>query len=247
LPHLPSWQIRRWAERFRDCGVPFERIEVAGNLKFDAPLPDGVFEAGAALREAWGTDRPVLVAGSTREGDEDVLLPAFQAVLVIHPGALLVLAPRHPERFDRVASRLQESGLAIARHSLAETPGASHPVLLLDTMGVLMPHYAAADVAFVGGTLAPIGGHNLLEPASLGKPVLFGPHLANVREISAALLAAGAAREVTDQATLVTAITTLFDDAALRARMGEAAKSLVESGKGALVRTLNEIDRFLVT
>ena len=233
------------AERFRLCGTPAERVAEAGNLKFEAHLQDGVVEAGSALRQAWGEDRPVLVAGSTHELDEAALFTAFARVLGTLPNALLVLAPRHPERFERVAARIGERGFSLARHSRGESVPASTQCLLVDAMGVLQPHYAAADLAFVGGTLAPVGGHNLLEPAALGKPVLFGPHLDAVVEIAARLLTAGAGRRVENSEDLSATLLELLPDRARRARMGQAGAELVAAGQGALQRSLAAIDEAL--
>ena len=233
------------AERFRQCGTPGARVEVAGNLKFETNLPDGAAGPGAALRQAWGTDRLVLVAGSTHEQDEEVLLSACASVFHTLPDVLLVLAPRHPERFERVAAGIAARGFSLARHSRGEVVGAHTQCLLVDAMGVLQQHYAAADLAFVGGTLAPVGGHNLLEPAALGKPVLFGPHLDAVSEIAERLLTAGAGRLVRDAGDLSKALLELLPDPARRARMGQAGTDLVAAGQGALQRSLAAIDEAL--
>ncbi len=234
-------QGERDAARFIRCGANPERVERTGNLKFDIHLPPSLLETGELLRAGWGVDRPVLVAGSTHEGDESVLFQAFQTILARHPRALLVLAPRHPERFARAAQDAQASGLTVRRRSESRFPGPAQ-CLVLDTMGELLDYYAAADVAFVGGTIAEVGGHNLLEPAALGKPLLFGPHTAHVKETATRLLESGAARRVLTATDVSQVVNPLFDHPATRDRMGQAGLDLVTRGRGALDRTLAVLD-----
>jgi 3-deoxy-D-manno-octulosonic-acid transferase len=231
------------AARLRTLGAPPDRLTVSGNLKFDVLLPASLAEEGEAIRRAWGAQRPVLVAGSTHEREEAAVLTAFRGLLENFPDALLVLVPRHPERFGPAGQGARAAGLRVSRRS--EGPGcpADHQCVLVDAMGELLRYYAAGDVAFVGGSLEPIGGHNPLEPAALGRPVLFGPHTFNFADISDQLLAAGAALRVTDAAGLEAAVTLLFRDADRRDRMGHAGQELVRAGQGALDRTLAEIDR----
>ena len=233
------------AERLRALGATDGRLTVAGNLKFDVSLPAGLAEEGEAIRVAWGAQRPILVAGSTHEREEAVLLRAFQGVLASVPDALLVLVPRHPERFARAAQAAQAAGLKVTRRSAGASCPAGVQCFLVDTMGELLRYYAVGDVAFVGGSLEPIGGHNVLEPAALGRPVLVGPHTFNFDDITAQLIDAGAARRVADGAALQAAVIELFGDANARDRMGAAARKLVASGQGALARTLDEIERLL--
>jgi len=229
------------ARRFQHCGATPDRVERIGNLKFDIRLPASLHETGELLRTGWGVQRPVLVAGSTHEADEAVLLEGFRTTLEQYPEALLVLAPRYPERFDRAAQFAAEAGLTVQRRSASRLPGAAQ-CLVLDTMGELLAYYAAADVAFVGGTIAPVGGHNLLEPAALGKPLLFGPHTAHVRETGERLLDCGAAVSVANAGEVVTRLQLLFADPARRDQMGRAGLRLVESGRGALEKTLAVLD-----
>lgn len=233
------------AARFVECGAVAERVSVAGNLKFDVAVPAMVAETGDLLKTAWGVNRPVLVAGSTHEGDEAELLAAFNTLLRSQPDALLVLAPRHPERFARTAGDARDLGLDVYLRSEIRVPPPECQCLVVDAMGELQGYYAAADVTFVGGTIEPLGGHNLLEPAALGKPLLIGPHTDNVAEIAAQLLAAGAALRVNDRLEIADAALRLLTDPAARDRMGQAAFRLVESGRGALKRTLAEIERWL--
>jgi len=234
-------QSRDDADRFAACGAKAEQIDVVGNLKFDVSIAASLKEAGELLRAGWDVARPVLVAGSTHAPDEAVLLASFTDILKVHPNALLVLAPRHPERFQDTAGAAREAGLEVHLHSSGGVPASGEQCLVVDAMGELLRYYAAADLAFVGGTIAPVGGHNLLEPAALGKPLLFGEHTANVREISRQLLESGAARQVLNREDLASTVCALLGDGAERDRMGQAGIGLVENGRGALERTLAAI------
>jgi len=226
------------AARLMEIGADRERVTVTGNLKFDINLPPSLLELGDSLRLAWGTDRLVLTAGSTHEGDEGPLLEAFKGLLKTFPSALLVLVPRHPERFGRAAQLARSAGLRVSLHS--ENPGCSRDTqcFVIDSMGVLLHYYAACDVAFVGGSLAAVGGQNVLEPAALCKPVVVGPHTFNFRDILRQLLEHQGALQVQDAQELEAAVRRLFRDPELRDRMGHAGSNLVNSGRGALERTL---------
>ncbi len=232
------------AERFRALGMAPAHTTVVGSLKFDIAPDDEASEVSKRLRTRLGM-RPVWVAGSTHEGEEERLLAAHVRLRERHPEALLVLVPRHPQRFDAVAERCAEAGLAAARRSRNEWPGGETAVYLGDTMGELLALYGAADLAFVGGSLVPVGGHNLLEPAALGVPVLSGPALANFEDVAEALREADALVEVADEAALAAALGRLFDDPAERRRLGEAGRALVATRRGALARTLAGLDHLL--
>jgi 3-deoxy-D-manno-octulosonic-acid transferase len=237
------------AERFRALGAPLERTHVTGNLKFDLTLPPDIAERGAALRARYAAGRPVWVAGSTHGGvEEESVLEAHRRVRAAHAGALLVLAPRHPNRFDEVAAWLERQGVTFTRRSrpaAADAPGEPPSVLLLDTLGELVDFYAAADLAFVGGSLAPIGGHNLLEPASLGLPVLTGPNNSNGEDIARLLLDCGAAQIVRNGAQLGSRVAELLGDRALRTDIGSRGRAAVERNRGALEKLLQLIDPLL--
>ncbi|KXS37126.1 MAG: 3-deoxy-D-manno-octulosonic-acid transferase [Halomonadaceae bacterium T82-2] len=228
------------AERFRALGCPEARVEVTGALKFDLQVDARLHEESERLRTAWGR-RLVWVAGSTHPGEEEAVLAAHARVCRRYPEALLVLVPRHPQRFEAVAELCRARGERVARRSCGEVPDAETRVLLGDTMGELMHFYAAADAAFVGGSLVPVGGHNLLEPAAVGTPVISGPHLDNLREIAATLAEARARREVTDAEALAGALLALFDDETARRRLGEAGRAVVDANRGALAKTLDEV------
>ena len=234
------------AGRLIEIGADETRLEVTGNLKFDVELPPGLLERGEAIRQSWGSKRLVLLAGSTHEGDEKPVLEAFTQLLRQFPEALLVLAPRHPERFGRAAQLALASGLTVCLHSELVDCRPSAQCFIVDAMGELLPYYAACDVAFVGGSLEAIGGHNALEPAALAKPVLFGPHTFNFEDITNQLLSTGAAIRVNNARDLEEASTRLFRQPDLRNQMGRAGLELVKSGQGALERTL-EIVEGLIT
>jgi 3-deoxy-D-manno-octulosonic-acid transferase len=232
------------AERFRSIGANPQRTHVTGNIKFDFSLPSDLRARGAALRQRHAAGRPVWVAGSTHAGEEEIVL-AVHAVLSVSPRPLLVLVPRHPGRFDDVAALLERRGIAHVRRSSGASCTAQTEVLLVDTLGELMQFYAAGDLAFVGGSLVPIGGHNLLEPAALGLAALTGPHNFNAQEIADMLIEAGAVQVVTDQPSLRAAVEVLLGDPAERERRGVIGLEAVERNRGALARLLALIDPVL--
>jgi 3-deoxy-D-manno-octulosonic-acid transferase len=212
---------------------------VTGNLKFDVTPPPAQLALGAQLRARFGATRPVLLAASTREGEEPLVLDAFAALNV--PGALLVLVPRHPQRFDEVEQLVLARGWRCARRSAEEPVAGDVAVVLGDSMGEMFAYYASSDVAFVGGSLLPLGGQNLIEAAATGCPVLTGPHTFNFADASRLAVASGAARVVHDPAELADAARQLLTDAAARARMGEAALAFAAAHGGATARTLSLI------
>lgn len=225
------------AERFARLGVGRERLAVTGSIKFDIQLGDEVQARGQALRQQLGQSRPVWIAASTHQGEDEQVLAAFDLVLQRHPQALLILVPRHPERFDRVAELCAPYGC------VRRTGGApireTDKVYLGDTMGELPLMLAAADVAFVGGSLVKVGGHNLLEPAALGKPCLTGPAYFNFSDITRQLVAQGGAALVADAAALGEKVSELLADEGERRQMGEQARAVVLRNQGALARTLS--------
>lgn len=232
-------------DRLVSLGLPPGRLTVTGNLKFDAAAPDPA--AGLALRRRLGDGRPVWLAASTHAGEELAALTAHQALRVAHPDAVLILAPRHPQRFADVARQCREHGWATALRSADN--GQACAVYLADSLGELPALMAAADVVFVGGSLGTsptaMGGHNLIEPAQLGKPSLFGPYMDNFSELRDQVLTAGAGLQVMDAADIAAQITTLLADTARRSVMGEAARALVAQHRGATVRTLALIEPYL--
>jgi len=235
------------AERFHALGADPASTHVTGNLKFDFQLPPRTVERGARLREQYAHARALWVAGSTHGGgEEQALLEAQRRVRALHPEALLVLAPRHPQRFAEVAALLHQTGASFVRRSQGAAAAAQTcAVLLLDSLGELLDFYAAADVAFVGGSLVPIGGHNLLEPAALGVPILTGPYNSNGEEIARLLIAGGAAEVVRDAATLGARVSALLANPQARVRIGAQGRASVDSNRGALGKLLGLIEPLL--
>lgn len=228
------------AERFRDLGVAPERVVRTGSLKFDIEVPDAVLEQAARWRVAWALHaRPVWVAASTHGGEDEQVLAAHRALLAGHPDALLILVPRHPERFDDVARQVVAGGFALVRRSDGGPVTADTQVLLGDSMGELLCWLALARVAFVGGSLVPTGGHNVLEPLALGVPTLTGPHFFNFEAINQELLDAGALAVVDDAAALARALATLLDDTALAQARREAGLHMLAANRGAVARQLD--------
>ena len=226
------------AARFIALGASAARTQVVGNLKFDAGPPPETAARGRALRTAFGATRPVWVAGSTHTGEEELVLDAQRRVRAALPGALLLLAPRHPPRFDAVAALLQRQGVRYVSRRSGAAVAPDTEVLLVDTLGELVDFYAAADVAFVGGSLVPVGGHNLLEPAALGKPVVTGPFTANAAALAALLAAADALAVVTDAAELAARVLLELGDPAARAARGARGRAALAANRGALARLL---------
>jgi len=233
------------ATRLSELGVQPGNIEVTGNLKFDVNLPEGLQEQGRRVRQNWGPGRPVLLAASTHEGDEWPVLAAFSRLLRSFPQALLVLAPRHPQRARKVARAARSSGLVVQIHNDEVPCPAETHCLVVDTLGMLLACYAACDVAFVGGSLDRVGGHNVLEPAALSVPVLIGPHTFNFADVTRQLLDCGGALCVHDDTELARSAARLLGDAALRREMGKAGLALVRGGQGALQRVLNIVTELL--
>ncbi|MDJ0739530.1 MAG: lipid IV(A) 3-deoxy-D-manno-octulosonic acid transferase [Gammaproteobacteria bacterium] len=225
------------AVRFRDLGVAAERVIVTGSIKFDMRIPASLEERVEVLRRDWG-GRPVWVAGSTHEGEDELVLFAHHTVLARFPNALLILVPRHPERFERVAGLCKRERLRFARRSRPGDYGEQTQVFLGDTMGELPVLLGSADVAFIGGSLVPTGGHNMLEAAAQGVAVCFGPHVFNFSTISQLLIDEGAAAQVDSDKALGDQVTRWFADASLRAEAGENGRRVVAQNRGALERLL---------
>lgn len=219
------------AARLAELGVA--PVEVCGNLKFDVQPPADKLALGRQWRAALG-ERPVWLAASTREGEEELVLQAWRSVA---PGALLVLVPRHPQRFAEVAALLGARGIEFARRSEG-LPGPASRVWLGDSMGEMAAYYALADLAFVGGSLLPLGGQNLIEAAACGCPVLVGPHTFNFKQATEDALAAGAALRVADADALGVAVDRLLADKTALAGMREAAQSFARAHQGATGRML---------
>ena len=233
------------ARRFVDLGVPAPRIRTTGNLKFDLVLSDELADETATLRRQWGEGRPVWVAASTHPGEDELVLDAHRAVLRRHSTAVLVVVPRHPERSAEVAALAGAGGLTACLLSDCASGCAGHQVVVGDGMGQLPVLYAASDVAFVGGSLVPRGGHNLLEPAVLGVPVLTGTHMFNFAEINRLLLTRGAAWSVSDTPGLSEAVTRLLADSAARREMGDKGRRAVAENRGAVDKVMEVLGPYI--
>ncbi len=235
---LIAAQHRDDAERFLALGARPEAVHVTGSIKFDFHLPASLREQAEAMRRGWNSataeGRMVWVAASTHAGEDEIVLAAHRRVLERLPNTLLVLVPRHPERFDAVAQITEQRGFPYQRRSSGAPVEAYAQVYLGDTMGELPLLIAASDAVFVGGSLIERGGHNVLEPAALGVPVCFGPHMFNFEIIARMLLEEDAAREVRDAGELATTIDAWLSDASVRARVGENGRHAVERNRGAL-------------
>ncbi|NJD32431.1 MAG: 3-deoxy-D-manno-octulosonic acid transferase [Gammaproteobacteria bacterium] len=224
------------AERFRAIGASPGRVSVTGNVKFDMEIPQSSIDAGREFRAHYAPGRPVWIAGSTHEGEEDAVLGAHDLVRSRHPSALLLLVPRHPQRFEAVRTLLRRRGRGYAQRSSGQAPAAGDDVFLVDTLGELQMFYAAADVAFVGGSLVPIGGHNLLEPAVLGLPMLSGPHTHNAQDIAELMLQAGALRIVRSREELAQRVGDWFDDPERARQDGARGQQAITQSRGAVGR-----------
>jgi 3-deoxy-D-manno-octulosonic-acid transferase len=222
------------AARLRALGA--RDATVVGNLKFDVEVPASARAAGRALRERIGAARPVWIAASTRDGEEALVLDALEASDALPADTLTIVVPRHPQRFDAVADLLASRGIAYARKSAQAPVTAATRVLLGDTLGELFAYYAAADVAFVGGSLVPVGGQNLIEPIAVGVPTLVGPHTFNFAEASARAIDAGAAVRVRDAPDLVANVAALLRDDAARRAIADRAIEFCAAHRGAADR-----------
>jgi 3-deoxy-D-manno-octulosonic-acid transferase len=239
------------ARRLIDLGADPRRVTVTGSLKFDsldlpAVLSHGKPRARVLRYFRLPSSRAVLVAGSTVRGEEPAVLRAFGRLKATTPNALLIVAPRHPERFGEVERLARDEGFATVRRS--ELPIDAEPragVVVLDTLGELAQVYQLASVVFVGGSLMDHGGHNILEPAIFGKPILFGPYMSNFREIADTFLSNDAAVRVESERDLEEALVLLWSDPVRRARLGAAARALVEANRGAKDKTLSVIAELL--
>jgi len=224
------------ADRFAALGAPVDRVRVVGNIKYDLEPDETPLPWADSLRCAAGA-RPIIVAGSTMEGEEEAVLAAVARCAAGGRPVLLVLAPRHPERFDAVAELVATRGLRLTRRSASQSPDPGTEVFLIDTIGELARAYQLATVAFIGGSLVPTGGHNPLEPAVWGVPVLSGPHVHNFVEVYDEMTTAGGARLVADGAALSTALVEWLDAPDAARASGAAGREVVEANRGATAVT----------
>lgn len=232
------------AARFVQLGAAPEQVQALGNLKFDIATPDvQAFVEHFHLQVP--AERPVWIAASTHEGEEQAVVDLHRQLRQQHPGLLLLWAPRHPERFAKVEALAREAGWQVSTRRAQQWPGRGDDVFVVDTLGELMSFYACAQVAFVGGSLQAIGGHNLLEPAAMGTPAVTGPHLHNFAEISRRMLEAGALLVGQDVQSVSGHLQHLLATAPAREEMARAGCSLVSNGRGALKRTIALVEPHL--
>ena len=233
--------------RFRSLGLSDEQLTITGNIKFDLSIDEPLKQRAGELRAEWrGREgRPVWLVASTHAGEEEIVLRAFRQLLTVFPSLLLVLVPRHPERFQDVAQLCEAHRFRTVKRSLGDVPGEGDQILLGDTMGELLLFFGACDIAFVGGSLVPVGGHNLIEPAAWQKPVLSGPHLFNFSEASRLLLEAGGMAICADDQALAGEVRLLLESPESAESMATAAKQVADNNRGALQRLLDVIEHQL--
>ncbi|WP_067518911.1 lipid IV(A) 3-deoxy-D-manno-octulosonic acid transferase [Endozoicomonas ascidiicola] len=242
-------QNEETAQRFLNLGLPEQQMTVTGSIKFDLDVSTETVSAGKALRQQWqqgmGENIRILIAASTHEGEDQQVLDAYKLIQKTNPEARLVLVPRHPERFDKVCQLIQENHLSVIRHSAGVAPKSETRVILGDTMGEMMKLFAASDIAFVGGSLVATGGHNMLEPAALGLPVLSGPHIFNFEEISQSLVEAGGMKLVSGSEDLANSVVALLNNPSICEEMANNGSQFVKQNTGALHKTMALIDRLI--
>lgn len=230
------------AARFMALGAATDQVIVTGNVKFDLNIPQELAKESVQLKQSLGKDRFIWIAASTHEGEEEIILAAHKKCREKNPDALLILVPRHPDRFEAVAT-LSAQHFQTQRRSQNELIRSQTAVFLGDTMGEMLLMYSVADVAFVAGSLVPRGGHNVLEPAVLSKPILTGPHIFNFAQIGAMFFEANAMMKVEDADTLANALIALMTKPDERLQMGQRASHLMNANRGALAKQLALIDR----
>lgn len=238
-------QTDRDGDRLVALGADPKRVHVTGNIKFDQPPPD--VRSDELLRGGFGIDEQeqLILAGSTHPGEEELLVLAYRQIVKTYPSTVLMLAPRHIERTERLEATVREAGLVVQRRSRIREKRSGPRVVILDTRGELSRAYREAVVAFVGGTLAPVGGHNLLEPAVWGTPVMFGPHTDHCAEVATLLSETGGGRRVAGERELVASLEEWLGQPEIRHRAGQAARQAVLDNQGALTRSLEFIETCL--
>lgn len=239
-------QSQQDADRFLSLGASPERTCVMGNIKFDLQHDEGVSASGRAEREKLFRERPVWIAASTHTGEEELVLDVHEALRARHDNLLLVLVPRHPERFAAVRELVRQRGFSMVSRTEGRAAGDA-AVFLCDTMGEVPLFYAASDVAFVAGSLVPIGGHNLLEPAALGIPVVTGPYNFNAQDITDLFISMGACRRVEGPDELVEVVDELLTNPDEAAQLGRAGQRVLEENRGALRRLLVLLEPLLAS
>ncbi|MBU1977795.1 MAG: lipid IV(A) 3-deoxy-D-manno-octulosonic acid transferase [Gammaproteobacteria bacterium] len=229
------------ARRLIELGAP--SVKITGNLKFDVAVPQSAIDLGNNLREQFGATRPVFLVASTREGEEVLIMEALAKIDI--PNLLIIIVPRHPQRFDQMANMLTQRDIRFQRRSANEVVAPEIQVVLGDSMGEMFSYYAACDIAFIGGSLLPLGGQNLIEAAAMGKPVLIGPHTFNFSEVSELAVQAGAAQRVANAEELVLTVRDLLKTPEKMKAMSVAALTFADRHRGATERLMTLIDEVL--
>ncbi len=240
-------QNARDAERFTRLGLAGDRVAITGSIKFDVDFDQAMRERARQVRVQWsaGEQRHIWIAASTHHGEDAIVLAAQQQLLRQFPDLLLVIVPRHPERFDAVYALCEASAIPVQRRSKVRALDKATRILLVDSMGELSLLFGACDIAFVGGSLVPTGGHNMIEPAAWGLPVMCGPELFNFTDVARALVEQGGLTIVRDEHQLVTQIARLLTDEALRQQAADTNRQVVERNRGALQRQFETVQRYL--
>jgi len=240
---LIATQTHSDAQRFAELGALKEKIHITGNIKFDINIPEDIIIKSKQLRQEWGTNRPTFIAASTHKDEEEKVLLAFAKIKKAIPQCLLVLVPRHPERFNEVAELCEKHHYQITRYSKNAPAQNNIDIFLGDTMGKLLLFYAASDVAFVGGSLVPTGGHNLLEPAALKIPSVVGPYTFNFSAITQKLINAHATKQVNNCDELADTVIQWLTDTKARQKAGDSGLGVVNKNRGALAKQLELIEK----
>ena len=232
--------------RFAALGLPADNLHISGNIKFDLDLNAEIRQAAESLKQQWRGEnqRPILLAASTHRGEDEIILQAFGQIKQRVHNALLVLVPRHPERFNQVGDLCLDAGYSLARRS-SNDPVEQADILLGDSMGELMTFFGACDIAFIGGSLVSNGGHNMIEPAAWGKPTLSGLSVFNFAEVSRLLAEAGGLALVEDTVALAETVIELIENPERAQQMGQQAQQVAEANRGALERLLMVVDNNL--
>lgn len=243
--HVLAAQTQADADRFKTLGMSAARITVTGNIKFDIELPVEIFSQKNALRQQLGEDRFIWIAASTHEKEEEIILAAHRLISQKFPKSLLVLVPRHPDRFEKVFALIEQQGFQVIRRSQGKKCEPATQIYFGDTMGEMLLLYAVSDVAFVGGSFITLGGHNMLEPAILEKPIITGPHLFNFTEISELLQEAKGAVVTQDANGLAAEVCHLFQNENYRKQMGANARDVVLANRGALAKQMRLVNTLI--
>jgi len=238
-------QYKNDAARFASLGISEQKIHVTGSVKYDVSVDPGVHDKGRELRRNLQAAQPVWIAASTHEGEDERVMSVHRKLRAKFPTAVLILVPRHPERFESAYRQARQMGFNVYRRTESESMPADTEVFVVDTMGELLAFYAASLVAFLGGSLVDVGGHNPIEPGALGLPILMGPHVFNFEAICAQLVKSGSLEIVDDEQALLAGLTRLFSDPQLARDRGQKALKEIQASKGAVKRVVADIEPLL--